>query len=47
MVKHWVKSSFMFSISSYGRDFPAGPVKNLPYGSGGAGSIPGTGTKIP
>ena len=31
-----------------GGDFPAGPViKNLLYGSGGAGSIPGTGTKIP
>ena len=37
-----------FSISSKGRDFPSGAVvRNLPYGSGGAGSIPGTGTKIP
>ena len=31
-----------------GRDFPGGPViKNLSYSSGGAGSIPGKGTKIP
>ena len=29
-------------------DFPGSPViRNLPYSSGGAGSIPGTGTKIP
>ena len=30
-----------------GRDFPGGPVKILPSSAGGAGSIPGQGTKIP
>ena len=30
------------------RDFPGGPVvKNPPSNAGGAGSIPGQGTKIP
>ena len=35
-----------FRITS--QDFPSGPVvKTLPSSSGGAGSIPGRGTKIP
>ena len=35
-------------IRSGGWDFPGGPVvKTLPSTTGGAGSIPGQGTKIP
>ena len=34
--------------SAFSQDFPGGPtVKNLPCNSGGEGSIPGQGTKIP
>ena len=36
------------SINKYHWDFPGGPViKSLPSNAGGAGLIPGWGTKIP
>ena len=50
----WLQSYLHFwsfltlSLKSVLRDFPGGPViKTLPSSAGGAGSIPGQGTKIP
>ena len=40
--------SVVKTFKIYSWDFPGGPVvKNLPYNTGDASSIPGQGTKIP
>ena len=45
--KSWESALATFK-SAFSQDFPGGPVvKNLPCNSGGEGSIPGQGTKIP
>ena len=45
--KSW-ESALATCKSAFSQDFPGGPVvQNLPCNSGGEGSIPGQGTKIP